>query len=609
MREEERGRLGGASADALARAQSRAADLGALFDDATAARPDDEHLEREIADASADALRAHNIAAALAAVRLPDDVTDLADASADASARVEDAEQAAGAAEARVAELEASRAKLGALEVLGAAVEAHSDRALVAERIAKGDELRAGRVQAAESAKAALVEAQDGAAETEAGFETAQRMHAHAELRAGLVAGERCPVCEQPVEVLPPPLSTNALNQARKRRDAARKSLKAAESDAQQALIELQTASHRLDELRNRLAEYDARLHDFPDRDALDAQLSGARALDAEATSARRDAAAHRQSAVVAARQRASIQQQLRAAEGIFAAQRDAIVAAGGEAPASSAADLATRWRALAEWAAEQRTDHEKRAAELRDLVRARTAERDARLEDLSARAMALAVARVPLALHELITALAASARDAEHAISRIEEQQTRAAELDGQIAAEREREQVAGDLGRLLDKAHFGQWLVDEALRGLVAGASAVLETLSGGQYALAAADDGDLLVVDHVNADETRSVRSLSGGETFQASLALALALAQRIGDLATEGAAALESIFLDEGFGSLDAESLEVVAGTIESLALGERVVGIVTHVTELAERMPTRFRVRKEAGAAHVMREDS
>jgi exonuclease SbcC len=113
---------------------------------------------------------------------------------------------------------------------------------------------------------------------------------------------------------------------------------------------------------------------------------------------------------------------------------------------------------------------------------------------------------------------------------------------------------------------------------------------------------------VVDRVNADETRSVRSLSGGETFQASLALALALADRIADLAADGAARLESIFLDEGFGTLDPETLDVVAGTIESLGTTERVVGIVTHVPALAERMPVRFRVRKVGRTSTVTRED-
>ena len=98
------------------------------------------------------------------------------------------------------------------------------------------------------------------------------------------------------------------------------------------------------------------------------------------------------------------------------------------------------------------------------------------------------------------------------------------------------------------------------------------------------------------------------MSGGETFQASLALALALSSQISALAAAGAARLDSIFLDEGFGTLDAETLEVVATTLEALAQGDRMVGVVTHVAELAERVPVRFRVarnaRSEASTAGV-----
>ena len=93
---------------------------------------------------------------------------------------------------------------------------------------------------------------------------------------------------------------------------------------------------------------------------------------------------------------------------------------------------------------------------------------------------------------------------------------------------------------------------------------------------------------------------MRTLSGGETFQASLALALALSSQISALAAAGAARLDSIFLDEGFGTLDAETLDVVATTLETLAQGERMVGVVTHVTALAERVPVRFRVAGTRG---------
>ena len=159
------------------------------------------------------------------------------------------------------------------------------------------------------------------------------------------------------------------------------------------------------------------------------------------------------------------------------------------------------------------------------------------------------------------------------------------------------EEQQVAHLLGNLLQARQFPQWLVSEALDDLVAVASQTLAALSSGQFDLTH-DKGDLFVIDHADADARRSVRTLSGGETFQASLALALALSSQISALAAAGAARLDSIFLDEGFGTLDAETLEVVATTLEALAQGDRMVGVVTHVTELAERVPVRFRVTQE-----------
>ena len=112
----------------------------------------------------------------------------------------------------------------------------------------------------------------------------------------------------------------------------------------------------------------------------------------------------------------------------------------------------------------------------------------------------------------------------------------------------------------------------------------------------------------MDHADADARRPVKTLSGGETFQASLALALALSDQMSTLAAEGAARLDSIFLDEGFGTLDAETLETVAATIENLGAVDRMVGIVTHVPELAARMPVQYRVARHGRAATVERVD-
>ena len=74
---------------------------------------------------------------------------------------------------------------------------------------------------------------------------------------------------------------------------------------------------------------------------------------------------------------------------------------------------------------------------------------------------------------------------------------------------------------------------------------------------------------MVDHANADAVRGAKTLSGGETFLASLALALSLADQVVDLAADGSARLESIFCDEGFGSLDLDTLDVVATALEEL----------------------------------------
>ena len=160
--------------------------------------------------------------------------------------------------------------------------------------------------------------------------------------------------------------------------------------------------------------------------------------------------------------------------------------------------------------------------------------------------------------------------------------------------------------LGDLLRSDRFPRWLVAAAIDALVADASVNLAGLSGDQFDLTY-EDGEFYVIDHADADSRRSVRTLSGGETFQASLALALALSAQMSSLAAAGAARLDSIFLDEGFGTLDPETLEVVATTLETLAQGQRMVGVITHVAALAERVPVRFMVSRDARTSSVMRE--
>ena len=110
------------------------------------------------------------------------------------------------------------------------------------------------------------------------------------------------------------------------------------------------------------------------------------------------------------------------------------------------------------------------------------------------------------------------------------------------------------------------------------------------------------ELNVIDHYNGSE-RSVRSLSGGESFKASLSLALGLSDEIQSSA--GGIQLDSMFVDEGFGSLDSDSLQQAIRTLIELGEGHRLVGIISHVAELKERIDNQIIVTKEkSGGSRV-----
>lgn len=127
-------------------------------------------------------------------------------------------------------------------------------------------------------------------------------------------------------------------------------------------------------------------------------------------------------------------------------------------------------------------------------------------------------------------------------------------------------------------------------------------LMTMSMGQYELRRQKEGDnqrkagleLGVIDHYNGTE-RSVKTLSGGESFQAALSLALGLSDEI--QAEAGGISMDAMFVDEGFGSLDENSLNQAMKALQNLAEGERLVGIISHVADLKERIDRKIVVTK------------
>lgn len=145
--------------------------------------------------------------------------------------------------------------------------------------------------------------------------------------------------------------------------------------------------------------------------------------------------------------------------------------------------------------------------------------------------------------------------------------------------------------------------------LEHVAANASERLTGMTGGRYELkhAVGHGGrghaglNLEVIDHLN-DTVRNPSTLSGGETFMASLALALGLADAV--QAQAGGVAMDTLFIDEGFGSLDAETLEDVMGVLDALQDDGRLIGLVSHVESMKQQIPHRIQVQKSQTGSSV-----
>jgi exonuclease SbcC len=179
----------------------------------------------------------------------------------------------------------------------------------------------------------------------------------------------------------------------------------------------------------------------------------------------------------------------------------------------------------------------------------------------------------------------------------RLERSQEIRETLDNEEASLRVHDLLAGDLRS--DK--FQAYVLQEVFTELVQGASARLMKLTGERYSLRF-DDEEIRVVDHDNADETRISDTLSGGETFLTSLALALELSDQV--QRAVGAVNLDSLFIDEGFGTLDPDTLALVSETLQGLRVGGRMVGIITHIPELRDEFAQQVIVTKRQGFSTV-----
>lgn len=556
--------------------------------------------------------------------------------------------ECASASEAAQHAFEATQAALGdaqlawgsATDLGGTRVWAHSLAQATRARSAKETEistggeaaeglrsnLEAARQQVAEAAQA-MAARQEELLQNEAGLEEARHADLVATVSSGLKAGDPCPVCGAPLKKAPPRSKTGALDRAtwaaekrRKEVEEARKAVSEAERAADSAQRDVEANAAEVVRLRGEIDELDRTLvaerrrliealgDPLPEDPAaeIDRRLAELEQLDQTERRAARDAAQAAQALLKAEQERDRVLASIDRQRDRLVADRgplfDRAARALGEGlPAielppepDAGADSVGRY-------AEQLADA--MAAFAAQLVRA-----VAEIASLERRLMEEATDTVGGLIEEQPTleALARSVNEScRHATSAVATTGQRSKDLASRLER---KKQLVEELKLLEERARLFRalalelradrliaFLQEEALQVLAAAGSERLASISDGRYRLGCRSD-EFFVVDTWNGDEERSVRTLSGGETFLASLALALALADQVRSISSTDRARLDSLFLDEGFGTLDQETLRVVVDAIEQLAGNGRLVGLITHVRELAEQFP-RLEVEK------------
>ncbi|WP_248242582.1 AAA family ATPase [Microbacterium kunmingense] len=492
-------------------------------------------------------------------------------------------------------------------------------------------------------------------------------------LAADLVDGEACPVCgsvehPHPAEPTGDPVSDDDIARAEAAQQTASDSARQAaevfraarEAEAHAAAraggLDLEAASAALLEAEAALRAGEAAV---VERDRLLATLDTLALLDAEAAQERDRLTAHL----------ATLREDVSAREAELREKRRVVAAARGDHASVSARieaaslrrDRATRLAAVhraadiataaAERAAADRDDRVAasgfgdlraarealRTAPQREALeeRIRTHEAALRAERDRLRDLELALAGEPeelvdvsaaesalVAAREAWVAAVDAAADAAATAARLRTLLERAREALGDVTALAEEQQVVARLADTIagrapntHRMTLESFVLAAELEEIVAAANLRLSDMSSGRYqlrhtdALAArgAASGLGLEILDAHTGAARPAQSLSGGETFLASLALALGLAEVV--TARAGGVRLDTLFIDEGFGSLDDDTLELAMTTLDELRQGGRTVGLISHVATMKERIPAQLHVQATPQGPSIIRQDA
>ena len=431
-------------------------------------------------------------------------------------------------------------------------------------------------------------------------------------LAAELKEGQPCPVCgstEHPAPARPAsePATKEQLERADGERRRAEARVHAAAAEAAKRQAELEAAKGRLEALGFTGGESAQELEGECARTRAEIQRREAAAKRARAESEAALAALSRAKAALenAEKRRADIEAALEAQQAEFAAGLSALGFAGAEEyerakmPARDMDALDAQLRARRE-----------RLRSLTDRLEALTekltgAERT-ELEALEA--TAAAAQRASRAAGEAAAAMKSATAADEEAIARIRELSARRAEAQLRWAVVKEvYDTVSGQVSRRV-KISFETYVQQYYFKQVIAAANKRLTVLTDGMFVLRVKEEArnmrsqaglDLDVLDR-STGLWRDVSTLSGGESFMASLALALGLADTV--QSRSGGVRLDAMFIDEGFGTLDENSLRQAMELLTRLAGGRRLVGVISHMAELKERIDKKVVVTKTAAGS-------
>jgi exonuclease SbcC len=518
---------------------------------------------------------------------------------------------------------QAARALPAAREAAGAARRVAGDSAAFTAEYAKRGDLREAHLNAWEKSLAAKDEALR--------IRRARIDGMRAELAAEMTDGSPCPVCgsldhPDPVDAASfPPVSRGEEEAAVKRADAAAQAANAAGEDLARVDALLGDLAQRLAAAGFALAATFTEAGDAAVA-TMDDLTAAARAAQAEADELEAEAA--RLSAVAA--RLADLQRELDELDAAIADDKAELIELAGQRSAALAEAEAADARAAAH--REELTARLGAAADLETAIGAATdlAEALARaavvadlltdpdlaveLDPPAPVSAAAEAAEAAQQAHDLANAAYGTAADRAHQLTLLRPR------LEDALADLKPLRERAAQIRHLADLANgtgganqyrmtLSSFVLAARLEEVAAAASERLLTMTAGRYSLVHSDARkgnakaglSLLACDAWTGFD-RDTATLSGGETFLASLALALGLADVV--TAESAGTRMEALFVDEGFGTLDEDTLDEVMNVLDGLRAGGRIVGIVSHVSELRQRIPAQVHVRKGRAGSHV-----